>query len=100
MSNPERVKKYNEILKDQGEYHKVQEKFASLLSQFKIKNGNTEIDVMELNNLDKMITSMIIHAERKCSRIFRKPTVPWSPTIHKAMKNIQHALLKKREPGI
>ena len=95
-SNPERVQKYNEVLKDQWEYHKVQEKFTSLTSQFQ-KQGNTEANVIKLNNLDKMITSMMIHAERKCSRIFRKPIIPWSPTIHTAIKNIQHALFKKRE---
>ena len=88
MSNPERVEKHHDVLKDQWDYHEIDENYkklkhclSSMERQIRMKKA--------VNNLSTMITSIMIHSERKCSRIFHKPTIPCGPIRHTAIKNIQ-----------
>ena len=95
MSMPERVEKYGEEMIKQWKYHKIEDKYKRIQMLFK-KRGPIRSNVKKLNKLDKQITEMMLCAERKCSRIGRKPTVPWSPKIHAAVQKIYQAGYDRR----
>ena len=95
-SIPEKVELYIEKLDFLWSYHKIDEKFAKIETRFR-KRKKTKGLVKKLNNLDKLITELMISAENSCSNMGRKPTIPWSPKIHDAIRKIYELNYKRRK---
>ena len=62
-SIPKRVRAYLKILNDEWETHKIAEKFKQINKSFQ-ELGATSQNAIALNNLDKQITDMMLHAEK------------------------------------
>lgn len=58
---PKRVKKYMDALTNEWNKHKIDEKYKRLVEKFNSNDPNFE---QEINNLDKQITELMIHAEK------------------------------------
>ena len=84
-----------ESLKNNWEEHKIEKKYTKLLTSFKT-NGPTQSNIKDLNNLDKQITEMMIHAETKCTNVSSHHPDFWSPDLSAAIKNRRFWRAEKR----
>ena len=95
-SVPEKVELYMKKLDFLWDYHKIEEKFAKLETRFR-KRKKTKSMIKKLNDLDKLITDIMLNAEKSCSNMGRKPTIPWCPKVHEAIRKIYEFNYKRRK---
>ena len=82
---PKRVEKYIEKLDEDWETHKITEKFKELAANMKLE-GKTKRMSKKLNDLDNLITELMICAERRCANVTTHHPEYWSPKLAEAMK--------------
>jgi len=85
---PTRVQKYVEDVLEKWKYHNISARYKSLRQEFK-NQGKTNLLIEELNKMDKQITEILKHAEKKCSKVPMAQNYQWSPKLKKAMANIR-----------
>ena len=76
---PKRMIKYLEILEEKWEFHKIDERYLRVAQQLR---DNDPQAGKALNDLDDMITGLMKHAEKKCSKAGKHHTLPWCPDLH------------------
>ena len=82
---PKRVGKYIKQLNDDWETHNITDQFKQIAHQLK-QQGQTKKLCKKLNDLDKLITELMICAERKSTTVTSHHPEHWSPTLADAIK--------------
>ena len=86
---PKRVKKYLKHFESDWTYHKIDKKFQIIRNMFNEPVPKEKLSHM-LNKLDKEITDMMIHAEKKCTMVSSHHLDHWSPELIAAVRNKRH----------
>jgi hypothetical protein len=90
-------------LNEQFSNHRIYEKIDKMYKLVENKGGETENKealINELNILDKLITELMLYAERKCCK--RKERALWSPALQQSNLRIQYwnVVTKSKRQGI
>ena len=94
-SIPKRVKAYLKILDEEWTTHKMYSKFQDVAKILKT-DGITPATVTHLNNLNKQITEIMLHAENRCTNVSSHHPDFWSPELSAAIKNKRFWKAEKR----
>ena len=94
-STPKRVSKYNEIVQKSWKFHKMQEKWKSAKTTI-LEEGVNEHNENWVNRIDAQITAIMREGEGNSTSIKRPITLPWSRTLHTAIRGIYESAHKKR----
>jgi len=82
---PARVKKYLEHVEKCWKSQNIEQRTKQIIEQT-IYNGMTDDIETKLNNLDKNITEIMCHAEKKCSKLHSTVQNSWSVKFHYKLK--------------
>ena len=93
-TNPRRIIKYLEILNEQWDYHNIDERYLRVAQQ--LRDGLPEA-VKALNDLDEMVTNLMRHAEKKCSKAGKHHTLPWCPDLHYGILHVRNCAWALKE---
>ena len=95
-------RKYIKLLNDQFNNHRIYEKINQLYDNSINMgiNDDKESILKEVDNLDKLITQLMLFAERKCCK--KKERALWSPTLQQSNLIIQYwnIMTKSKRQGI
>ena len=91
---PRRMEKYLETLSDLWEFHNIDQRIILVATKFREKSNDAE---KAINDLDAMITGIMKHAEKKCSKAGNNHTLPWSPDLHYGIIHIRDCLFALKE---
>jgi hypothetical protein len=97
LSDPRKVSKYNEILHEQLEYHKISDRCSSLMEATKNNQWSpNHTNSYERLYIETLITESMLYAERSCSKKYTK-YFEWSPGLIQAVETVRfwHLLLKR-----
>ena len=86
---PKRVKRYTKLVDSEWKIQKVDEKYLRLLEMCITDNDVEQIE-KETNELDSIITKVLIRAETKCTRMASHHLDVWTPELMAAMKKKRH----------
>ena len=84
---PTRVTKYTAVIREKWKYHKISSRFLRLKKNFDELGKNNYL-VKELNALDKQITEIMIHSEKKCSNVPSHNMSGWSVQLKETLKHL------------
>ena len=91
---PRRIIKYLETLEAQWEFHNIDDRYLRVAQQLREGDPNA---TKALNDLDEMITGLMRHAEKKCSKAGRHHTLPWSPDLHYGILHVRNCTWALKE---
>ena len=92
-THPKHTKEYAKLMKEQWKTHKIDERLLKLSKMFDTE-GPTNANVIALNTIDKQITEIMKHSEKKCSKISRHATDPWSPKLKSIAREIRYTIVQ------
>ena len=91
---PKRMEKYLEMLNELWDFHKIDDRIIRVANKF--RNGDEDAE-KAINDLDEMITGLMRHSEKKCSKAGKHHTLPWSPELHYGILNIRNCVYALKE---
>ena len=92
-SNLKRVQKYNKLLEEEWDLHKIDLRLQTLADDFKNEGPNIE-NVKRLNDLDQHITDIMRYSEKNCTTISRHAKDPWSPKLKEVAREIRYLIVE------
>ena len=84
------IKKYEDNIFEEMKVHKFEEKIEAISKLFQ-SEGVTDNSVEQLNKLDDELTSSMLNAEKKCSKIHMNCRCDWSPQLKFVLRNYRWA---------
>jgi hypothetical protein len=98
IHGPRMVDTYTTTLKQQIEYHKIEEKLECLYQAALNEHWDSN-KTAEYESIDRLITEAMLHSERSITRKV-STTYHWSPTLSRAINNLRYwSLTLKKAKG-
>ena len=85
LSSVSSVRNYIKSIRSLSKKHKLKKKIKKLKRAFS-KYGPTVANIKLLNDIDSIITNIMLTSEQKCSKISTHCKTPWSPKLKAALK--------------